>query len=328
MSGFQKATTGGLLHPIFVVCILLELLCIAFLAFLLPAHVSASVGQDNVTVPTILSIGNSFPEFIQVTVNWDNAIDLSPNATVTVYFEALIRDFNGEDDINSVSLEFFDSVVSSYGAANDNNTHYANSTCSIDTTYGDGNEVNATCTIDLYYYANNATWNATFLVNDSQNSQVYGSGIATVNTLLALGLPDIIDYGTVNATEVSDEIQVNVTNFGNVAVNLSLSSYGATINDGWALNCTQGTIQNISVEHQKYNLTASNPGVLTFAEFDLNYTNSTSAVTINQFDLAYQQTEGVVDATNGTYWRVYVPTGVAGTCTGNVVFGAVESPAT
>jgi len=34
----------------------------------------------------------------------------------------------------------------------------------------------------------------------------------------------------------------------------------------------------------------------------------------------------VNDAINSTYWRIYVPLGVAGTCQGNIVFGATVAP--
>ena len=33
------------------------------------------------------------------------------------------------------------------------------------------------------------------------------------------------------------------------------------------------------------------------------------------------------DERNNTYWRIYVPAGVAGDCSGNIVFGAVSAPA-
>ena len=34
------------------------------------------------------------------------------------------------------------------------------------------------------------------------------------------------------------------------------------------------------------------------------------------------------DAINATYWRIYVPKGVAGTCSGNIVFGAIRGTGT
>jgi len=289
--------------------------------------VLAVVGQNNATVLSLINIGNSFPEILNVTINDENSIDLTPNSTTTITILAIIRDYSGEGDIDRVTSEFFDSSASFYGDIDDNNLHYSNSTCLIDTSYGDANEVNATCTFEIEYYANNATWNATIWVNDSLNSQSTDSKTETINTLLALALPDSIDYGTINATIVSDEQTANVTNVGNVMMNLSLSGYGASVNDGLAMNCTLGSTKNISIEYEKYNLNTSIAGALNLTEFESNYTNLTSNVVVRRFDLNYRTNDAApsLDEVNSTYWRIYVPLGVAGTCSGNIVFGAAQS---
>ena len=315
---------------IFIACevaIFLLLFAFAFSPYF--ELVLADVGQDNVTVTTLLNIGNSFPEVINISINNLNSIDLTPNSTTPVSVVAVIRDFNGENDIDSVTSEFFDNSVSFYGDSDDNNFHYSNSSCTIDTSYGDSTEVNATCIFPLEYYANNATWNATIFVNDTLSSSTTSSEISTVNTLLALGLPDSIDFGEVNATSVSGQRHANVTNLGNVIMNLSLSGYGAFVGDGNAMNCTLGATQNISIEYEKYNLTASSLGAMDLASFEGNYSNLTSAVVVNEFNLGQRlnDTASHTDDTNSTYWRIYVPLGVAGSCSGNIVFGAVQSPA-
>ncbi|RMD67988.1 hypothetical protein D6817_00030 [Candidatus Pacearchaeota archaeon] len=307
-----------------------ELAIVAYLLLFSSYKTDAVVGADQVTVSTNLTVGNAFPEVINVTINNNNAIDLTPNSTTTVVVVAIVRDFNGDNDISAVTAEFFDNAASFYGDADDNNYHYTNSTCAIDTTYGDSFEANATCTFEVWYYANNATWNATVFVNDSINTNGTGSNTQTINTLLALGLPDSIDYGVVNATFVSDERLANVTNFGNVMFNLSLTGYAVTSGDGYAMNCSLGSVQNISIEYEKYNVTASNPGSLTLAQFDSLYRNLTSSSVVNTFNLNYRtnDTDVNTDEVNTTYWRIYVPPGVAGTCTGNIVFGAVQAAGT
>jgi len=291
--------------------------------------VLAVVGQDNVTVSATLGIGNSFPEVVNITINENNNIDLTPNATTEVSVVAIIRDYNGEGDFNVVNSEFFDNTASFYGDSDDNNMHYSNSSCSIDVTYGGSTEANATCIFSLEYYSNNASWNATVFVNDSLSSFSIGSEVSVVNSLLALGLPDSINYGEVNATAVSDQKEANVTNFGNVLMNLSLSGYGATIGDGNAMNCTLGSIKNVSIENEKYNLTSSIAGNLNLTQFDINYTNLSSTVVVNEFNLPQRLNDAnpYLDDTNTTYWRIYLPLGVAGSCSGNIVFGATQSTA-
>lgn len=307
---------------------------IVFLVFLLGSvvlpqmgFVVAGVGEDNVTVVTLLDIGNTFPEILNVTINDDSGtIDLTANSTSTVSVYVIARDFNGEGDIANITAEFFDTSASAYGSADDNNNHYTNNTCVIDYSYGTIYEANATCTFDLQYYANNATWNATVLVTDNSSFTGLGSGIATVNTLLAFALPNTIDYGEVNATEVSPEVMANVTNAGNVELNLTLTGYAVSEGDGLAMNCSLGTVQNISIEYERYNVTSSTPGSINYTQFVINYTNLTAAPVFQPFNLPQRQSDVApfLDDTNGTFWRIYVPIGVAGSCSGNIIFGAVQ----
>jgi hypothetical protein len=165
------------------------------------------------------------------------------------------------------------------------------------------------------------------VVNDTQHWTAQGSDNISIDPLLAVGLPSDINYGTVNATYVSDENTTIVMNYGNVRLNLSLSGYAVEEGDGYAMNCTYGNIQNISIYYQQYNLTASNPGAITLSEMDEKNYNLSSDATVRQFALGHNYNETDNDAENETYWRIYVPIGVAGSCTGNIVFGATQGPA-
>ena len=108
-------------------------------------------------------------------------------------------------------------------------------------------------------------------------------------------------------------------------INLSLSGYARSVNDGNAMNCSLGATNNISIMYEKYNLTSTNI-VTNLAQFESgNYTNLTSAVAVKRFDLDYRRNDTVNEAINSTYFRIYVPVGVAGTCTGNIVFGATRA---
>lgn len=305
--------------------ILLEVFLFVILFSFFPKGVFAGVGSPNVTVITYLDVGNVFPELSNVTIqNNDSSLALIPNATKLVFCSALATDYNGWDDIDNATATFFDASNSSYGASNDNNFHYTNYSCDIiqDDTY----TAWINCSFDIWYYSNSGVWNCTLRVEDKKNKVGYGSDNITISSLLALGLPDFIYYGEVNATEVSLENVSNVTNYGNVKINLSLSGYGFTLEDGNAMNCTLGSIKNISIEHEKYNLTNSNPGVLDFPQFIANYTNLTSYPVVKKYDLEYRQNDLINEAINASYWRIYVPLGVAGTCQGNIIFGATIAP--
>lgn len=293
--------------------------------------VLGGAGSPNTTVATYLQVGTVTPEILAIIVdNGNTSIDLTVNTTKLVEFYVIARDFNNETDIQNVTIEFFDNVASSFGGTDDNNDHYTNQTCTINTAYGNEYEIIANCTIPVWYYANNQTWNVTATVTDNVSLSSSGSNTTTINALLGFSLPDSIDYGIVNSTEVSQEQIANVTNAGNVYANLSLSGYAVTVGDGFAMNCTQGSVQNISIEYERYNLTASNDSNLNYTQYQSIYLNLSSDPIVRTFNVPQRQndTGQFFDDTNASYWRIYVPLGVAGSCSGNIVFGAVQADGT
>lgn len=252
-------------------------------------------------------------------------IDLEPFATKQVICEGVIQEYDNQT-ITNVSAEFFESATSFYGDNDDNNHHYTNTTCSLNTTYGSDNESYFECGFDVAYYANAGSWECSVLVLDS-TSNVSFSNSTTINSLLAISVPDFIDYGSLNATDVSEEMVFNITNAGNSLINLSLSAYGSSPGDGFAMDCTSGG--GIPVYYEKYNLTASNAGTLNLSELDSLYTNLSSDPVIEEFNLLYRtnDTDLYTDEINDTYWRMYLPAGFGGSCSGTIVVGAVQMPA-
>jgi len=312
--------------------IIIEAALLFLLFSFFSSPVSGGIGNPNTTVITTLNIGEVFPDILNVSVNEGaETITLSPNSTVKVNCVGLIRDYNGELNLSLVNARFFLSSAG-YDGVEDNNTNYRNNSCSINETTNnwggipdDPYHALANCTFQVWYYAQPGAWNCTMWVNDSVNLNSSNSDAINVSELLALAVPDTINYGTVNATDVSNENITNVTNVGNVMFNLSFKGYGYVQNDNLAMNCTLGNIKNISIQHEKYNLTESNPGVLTLDGADNVYQNLTSSTVVRQFNLDYRRNNDIQDAINETYWRIYVPLGVAGSCQGNIIFGAVQS---
>ena len=314
-----------------IMLIFLEVLLLTSLLLFTQQEVFAEVGSPNATIITEFEVGNSFPEIRNITINGDVAIALTPNSTKIVECAAIVVDYNGDTDIDSGNATFFDSSIAE-ADPDDNNNHYLNSSCEINKSFVSFNGISddpynalINCTFRLYYYANPGDWNCTIKVNDTKGSAATESDKQTVSELLALGLPDEIDYGTVNATYASGEQTTNITNYGNIEINLSLEGYGAFPGDGNAMNCTLGAVGNISVEYEKYNLTASNPGTLSLSELEATHTNLTTTAETKKFNLAARTNDTVNKAIKQSYWRIYVPTGVAGTCTGNIIFGATTA---
>lgn len=314
------------------VLLLLEITFAIVLFSFFGSFVTGGVG-GNVTVVTQLQVGNVFPEVLNVSIDDDSSsVTLIANSTKLVSCVSLLRDYNNESDFRDVTAEFFGETSSFYGDSDDNNYHYINTSCNLDLDFGSWNGVSdddylalANCSFFLQYYSNPETWNCTVFVNDSYGWNDTNSDEVTVDSLLALGLPEFINYGIVNSTYVSNENITNVTNYGNVEINLSLSGYAVTEGDGFAMNCTLGNIQNISIDYEKYNLTSSTSGDLTLTQFEGLYVNLTSSPVVKEFNLISRTDDLINDAFDSTYWRIYVPKGVAGTCTGNIVFGAVQA---
>ncbi|MBD3253355.1 hypothetical protein GF386_06485 [Candidatus Pacearchaeota archaeon] len=287
--------------------------------------VNATVTSAGYDIAPNLTL-NSPPNLTSVSVDDsivvpENEIDLIAASNRTVTCEAIVEEFDG-DNLQNINSEFFHSS-SFYGDSDDNNTHYTNDSCYLNSSYGDANENQIICQFYVWYYASSGQWNCTIRVEDNLSTSGIGSDTTNVNSLLSIGVGSTIDFGSLDSGEVSEENVTNVTNFGNIMVNLSLKGYGVSEGDGYAMSCDSGS--NISVYYEKYNLTSSNPGVLTFSDFEVNYTNLTSNAAVKKFNLDYRKNEGYNEATKETYWRIYVPAGVGGTCNGSVVFGASTS---
>lgn len=327
----KRKITLASIKSLELIFILAEALLLFFLFSFFSEPVTGTIGTPNVTVITTLTVGEVYPDLLNVSVNGDaESITLSANSTVTVECLGLIRDYNGEENLSNVRAEIFHST-SSYGASNDQNQHYTNNSCNITYDINDWGGVTddefhvlGNCTFTVQYFALPGVWNCTMFVNDSVDFNSSNSDVINVSELLAIDVPNSINYGTVNATDVSDENITNVTNVGNVMFNLSFKGYATTPGDNLAMNCTLGNIKNISIEHEKFNLTTSNPGALELGPADEVYENLTSSTIVREFNLDFRRNETDNDAINNSYWRIYVPLGVAGTCQGTIIFGAVQ----
>jgi hypothetical protein len=313
----------------------------------------------NATQISSVIVGNAPPEVHNVTISAqgiDNItmIALTPGASLQVNCSAIVTDWDGEGDIANVNATFYASGAGySYLDADDNNTHYSayNTTndngedieanCTWDNSFGDGYEAYASCFFDVAYYAFNGTWTCnitTWDVNETmENIDDYDT--TEIGDLVALNVPETIDFGVVNVTKVSHENESNVTNWGNVNMTFSLRGYdssgGLNASDSWegdshnAMNCTLGQTKNITIDFERYNLTESiipTDEAIPFSDFYTagNYTAMSENDGLAFLNISARQDDNYpnFDNINTTYWRVYVPVGVAGTCQGVIVYTA------
>lgn len=270
---------------------------------------------------------NEKPVIYSLTVDDDlssppGEVDLVPADKQRVVCQGVASDYeDDETGLNNASgVFYYDKYLAD--SSDDNNYHYTNGSCAMDNSYGAINESLVICSFNVEYYASPGVWNCSLSVMDSL--YVSGKGIAntSVNSLLAIGVNSFFDFGILALTSISPENQTNITNFGNVLINLSLRGYAAELGDGLAMNCSSGSINNISIEYMKYNLTSSNAGPITLPEVEQYYFNLSSLPVSRMFGLSSRQNDISNDAVNSTYWRVYVPAGINGSCSGNLVLGA------
>lgn len=272
----------------------------------------------NVTVPTRVTITNSNPEIFSVIVHQETNtsslnVTLNAGSFRNITCNASIRDYNGYGDIITVNATLWHISTSSRFAADDNNSHYS-ANC---TNSGNGLNytVNYLCIFPVYYYANNGTWNCSVMAADTYNKTANNSNTTYLYPLYALNVTDGIDYGQVSVDDDSLTKTANITNFGNMAINVSVEGYAITRGDGLAMNCSING--NISVEYERFSTSDTGNWVDKIAL-------SSTAQLLPNLTIS-KQTAPSTPITNTTYWQLRVPPNPAGNCTGYIIFQA-EAP--
>lgn len=295
------------------------LLIVAILPLTKAANIIGS-NYRNVTVHTYVNITNSKPEVLAVAVYQETNmslknITLSAGSTRIVTCNATLRDWNGYNDIVAANATLYDVANSNSGSADDNNTHYTNTSCS-NTGNGVNYTVNYLCTFDVYYYANNGTWNCNVTVKDTYNKTGFLVNSTVFYPVYALNVTDGIDYGNVGVEDYSGNVTANITNFGNRAINVTVEGYGAVRGDGLAMNCSLGG--NISVANERFSLTD--------VDWNSKLNLSASAQKLPELTMPKQTVPSTL-ITNSSYWQLYVDSAnnPGGNCTGFVIFSA-EAP--
>jgi len=298
-------------------------LVLVFTIFFLTPQISKAANTPgpnykNVTVWTHVNITNSKPEVLQVIITQDTNfslrnITLNAGLTRNVICNATVRDWNGYTDIYNINATLWDVRTSYNNATDNNNTHYTNYNCT-NTGNGANYTVNYICNFSVLYYANNGTWSCNVTAVDTYNKTGYLGNTTVIYPLYALNVTDGIDYGNVAVEDTSLEKTANVTNFGNMPINLTLEGYGVRQGDGLAMNCSLNG--NITVDNERFAISSGAFGTKTAL--------SSSAQTVNSFTIP-KQTLPATQIINATYWQLYIPPNPAGNCTGFVIFTATAS---
>jgi hypothetical protein len=284
----------------------------------------------NISVRTTVNITDAIPEILDITCNSGTPITLIPGTVQPVTCHIQLRDYNGGSTLNGtvdsgtgvsgVNVSTFYHILNLSSDPDDNNVHYTNSSCA---TAGpaSGYYINWTCGFYLWYYANNGTWTANVTVYDRYNNRSYnvsGYSNATIEPLYALNVTDIIDFGNMFQGETSQTpVEANITNFGNMNINVSLYGYGGenqSLYSSLAMICQIG---NLSLSTERWSLNSS----LAWS----NMAQITGTDTLIQNFTLPQRIDDSAPTFNATYWRLYVdPVNTPfGQCNGTVVFSSI-----
>jgi len=305
---------------------------LSIIVLILLGIVSLSFSMENVdglnitneTVIARVNVSNTFPNLYLVRItsplDINNNIDLTAGNTTTLLCNGTFQDANGFDDVTKVNATlYFDNVGSN--ASDNNMTHYSNSSCgTCPAVPGSGNQ-NGTCSCQfaVQYYANYGNWRCNMTVTDTGLLEsTYNSTTFFMNEVVGIDLYNLtIDYGPLSVTSTSQNIPENVSNVGNVPINITVRGYGGT-NETEGINVTMicETGANITFGNQRYSTVNS-------TAFDdmRNLTNQTTMVPALTIPT---RTNGTTagNSTNTTFWKLRIPIGPSGICNGTIIFGA------
>ncbi len=261
-----------------------------------------------------VSWGNTAPNVTSVLVDDfisspSDEINLLAAQGTGIYCNFTVTDLEGYNDIVSANATFY-YYLNKSSDADDNNTHYSNSSCletgnnGVDTKY-------FTCGFSIQYYANNGTWQCNATAYDTQNAKGFNNDSVKILELYAINVTPLIDFGSVPTGNISADVPSLVTNLGNTRIDVNISAYGVTPNDGIAMNCTNA---NISLADERYSISSGQA----FASM----TGVTSVpVTISAFNLLKQVNQTLSYA--NLYWKVRPTPPSLGDCQGVVVVTGV-----
>ena len=294
------------------------LFSIIVLFIALSFEASSSYGANNVSVLAKVKVKNTPPNITSIVIS-PTEVDLIAGNKTQVNCTAYAWDYNGWDDINYTNVTLYNYAISSSDGLNDHNYHYTNDTCACQPQGGSPSNATCICTFDVRYYATNGTWMCNFTVGDGEFTSSKNKSFA-VNTLIGVDVPAELNFGNLSVMQTSNMIPANVSNWGNVAINISVRAYGGT-NDStpnagnYSMMCEYGTI---GLDNMRYSINASS----IFLNM-VNITNTTSPISDISLPIRTNDTNYETD-TNTTYWKMYIPQDVGGYCNGTIQFTGLQ----
>ena len=283
-------------------------------------YVVFGANQSNIT--SQVNVTNTEPWVDNVLVDDSIAspvgeINLQPSTTINVWCNSTIHDYNGADDIAEVNATLYHQSVGVFDT--EANSSLYNSVCynvSQDTI-----TANYMCNFTVPYYTWNGSWQCNVSVIDSRNLTARNASSTYVNELYAITVPGVIDYGNMEVnTNSGVEVPKNITNVGNMVLDLDLYGFAETVDDGYAMACTQGN--DIPIGNQFFDINISGNNTFAYKTALSGLQGTPNQVNLN---LDLRNDSNGYNYTGWTDWKLQVPFSVAGWCNGTVVFSGVPN---
>jgi hypothetical protein len=264
----------------------------------------------NITVDTVLAV-NMTPPIFQGFTNV-STVNLVAGRRGYANFTLVASDDNGWGDIALVNATIYHFGNTTLTAEDNETNHY-----STDCTYINSSAVavNVSCSFQVQFFANNGTWTIAVGIFDAEGLNASGSANFTINPLFAVDVNmTFLSYGNRATFETSSEVALQVSNAGNVRVNLTAYGYGAGEGDDLAFVCPAGSI---SIANERF----GNVSGLAFSQMTPLSGIAAGPSVINA---TIPKTE--TNASNRTadvFWRLYIPENAYGLCNGTIRLGSV-----
>jgi len=269
------------------------------------------MGFENESQHYYLTVDVDLSPIVKLVVAPSN-ISLLAASNVSITCNATITDPDGLGEINNVKAVLYH-YSSNINDPDTGEVHYTNNSCIMIS--NNGIDANYSCGFSITYYARPGTWTCNITATDIYNVNGSNTTTTTINELYAASVePLFIDYGILNPghNSSSDEIVI-VYNRGNTEIDVALTGYAFFMGDGLAMNCTRG---NISIGYEHYSMI---PGLVYSSMTPL----TTSLIQLDDFNLAPRTDSS--DSYKYLYWKLGMPKGVKGNCSGYVRISIVPS---
>ncbi len=251
------------------------------------------------------------------------SINLTSGTTKSITGTVDVTDEDSCQDIDTVNARFYRTSLGYAGSADNNNRYIITCTVQAGTCTGaEDTTASYNCNYDIQYYAegtdpasqNSADdWSYEARPVDEVGEGDYSIDTTEINSLVSIATTSFIDFGLLQlGTNTGSTNQIiEVTNIGNTRVDILLSAYAVTEQDGNSLSCSYGVIP---ITNLKYNL-------LGFT-YDTGGTAVSSSPVEIDFDL--EKSTGSTSKSN-VYFGLQIPiVSVSNNCTGTVVINGVN----